>query len=250
MTRARMPSFRRRGRRVLDTRPAWRTSAGRTTAPAVITEPHSAPSGGTPGGGRHPTGRHASPMMEGVCDGFLVGLCAFGNNDAPVPWETEPPPSRQEAREPPALHRGRRRDPPRHTAGVGGRGVPGGRGPGRSHRPGPLRPPRARPGPARPAAPGHGRLRRVPHHPQPQHRPHRDRDGADGHRGPGGGPGGGRRRLRHQARRHQGAGRPHPRSAAAGPPAGVRSAQADDLRRHRDPPRARCRAQGAARRWR
>ena len=22
-------------------------------------------------------------MMEGVCDGFLVGLCAFGNNDAP-----------------------------------------------------------------------------------------------------------------------------------------------------------------------
>jgi hypothetical protein len=26
-------------------------------------------------------------MMEGVCDGFLVGLCAFGNNDAPVPWE-------------------------------------------------------------------------------------------------------------------------------------------------------------------
>jgi hypothetical protein len=25
-------------------------------------------------------------MMEGVCDGFLVGLCAFGNNDAQVAW--------------------------------------------------------------------------------------------------------------------------------------------------------------------
>lgn len=71
---------------MLDTRPAWRTSAGRTTAPAVITEPHSAPSGGTPGGGRHPTGRHASNMMEGMCDGILVGLCAFGNNDAQVAW--------------------------------------------------------------------------------------------------------------------------------------------------------------------
>ena len=74
-----MPSFRRRGRRVLDTRPAWRTSAGRTTAPAVITGQH-LPVGRQ--GGRHPTGRHVN-MMEGVCDGFLVGLCAFGNNDAP-----------------------------------------------------------------------------------------------------------------------------------------------------------------------
>ena len=23
-------------------------------------------------------------MMEGVCDGILVGLCAFGNNDRPL----------------------------------------------------------------------------------------------------------------------------------------------------------------------
>ena len=58
-------------------------------------------------------------MMEGVCDGFLVGLCAFGNNDAPPGTVERNPPDGSVGPSPPGRpptgltdRRAARRPPP------------------------------------------------------------------------------------------------------------------------------------------